>query len=78
MVLDVLIKIKNEIDFILIFWRLCREGICGFCVMNINGGNILVCIWRIDINFNKVLKIYFFLYMYVIKDFVFDLSNFYV
>lgn len=44
MVLDVLIKIKNEIDLILIFCCLCCEGICGLCVMNIDGINILVCI----------------------------------
>ena len=29
MVLDVLIKIKNEIDSTLTFRRSCREGICG-------------------------------------------------
>jgi len=30
MVLDALIKIKNEIDTTLTFRRSCREGICGF------------------------------------------------
>lgn len=45
MVFDVFIKIKNEMDFILIFRRFCREGICGFCLMNIGGSNILVCLW---------------------------------
>ncbi|SBT80824.1 iron-sulfur subunit of succinate dehydrogenase, putative [Plasmodium malariae] len=36
MVLDVLIKIKDEIDSTLSFRRSCREGICGSCAMNIN------------------------------------------
>ena len=35
MVLDALIKIKNEIDPSLTFRRSCREGICGSCSMNI-------------------------------------------
>ena len=37
MVLDALIKIKNEIDPTLTFRRSCREGICGSCAMNIDG-----------------------------------------
>ena len=39
MVLDALIKIKNETDSTLTFRRSCREGICGSCSMNINGKN---------------------------------------
>src|SRR6185437_13319958 len=43
MVLDALIKIKNEIDTTLTFRRSCREGICGSCAMNIDGTNTLAC-----------------------------------
>ena len=43
MVLDALIKIKNEIDPTLTFRRSCREGICGSCAMNIAGRNTLAC-----------------------------------
>src|SRR5262245_10831090 len=43
MVLDVLIKIKNEIDSTLTFRRSCRGGICGSCAMNIDGTNTLAC-----------------------------------
>ena len=39
MVLDALIKIKNEIDPTLTFRRSCREGICGSCAMNMEGTN---------------------------------------
>nr|KAF6380243.1 succinate dehydrogenase complex iron sulfur subunit B [Myotis myotis] len=45
--------------------------------MNINGGNTLACTRRIDTNLNKVSKIYPLPHMYVIKDLVPDLSNFY-
>ncbi|KAL8911766.1 MAG: hypothetical protein Q9171_003099 [Xanthocarpia ochracea] len=37
MVLDALIRIKNEVDPTLTFRRSCREGICGSCAMNIDG-----------------------------------------
>jgi succinate dehydrogenase/fumarate reductase-like Fe-S protein len=45
MVLDAMIKIKNELDPSLAFRRSCREGICGSCSMNIDGRNTLACIW---------------------------------
>ncbi len=44
MVLDALIKIKNEVDPTLTFRRSCREGICGSCAMNIDGTNTLACL----------------------------------
>src|SRR5262245_14785114 len=43
MVLDALIKIKNETDPSLTFRRSCREGVCGSCSMNIDGSNTLAC-----------------------------------
>src|SRR5579862_4006792 len=43
MVLDALLKIKNEIDPTLSLRRSCREGICGSCAMNIDGVNTLAC-----------------------------------
>eukprot|EP01120_Amphizonella_sp_Union-15-10_P014252 TRINITY_DN684_c0_g1_i1.p1 TRINITY_DN684_c0_g1~~TRINITY_DN684_c0_g1_i1.p1 ORF type:complete len:297 (-),score=55.89 TRINITY_DN684_c0_g1_i1:111-947(-) len=78
MVLDALIKIKNEIDPTLTFRRSCREGICGSCSMNMAGHNGLACLKRIDdaIVGNKV-KIYPLPHMPVIKDLVPDLTNFY-
>ena len=48
MVLDALIKIKNDIDPTLTFRRSCREGICGSCAMNIDGTNTLACLKSID------------------------------
>lgn len=77
MVLDALIKIKNEIDPTLTFRRSCREGICGSCAMNINGTNNLACISKIDKDSAKAVQIYPLPHMYVIKDLVPDMNNFY-
>lgn len=76
MILDALIKIKNEIDGSLTFRRSCREGICGSCSMNIEGINTLACLRRIDRSATSI-KIYPLPHMSVIKDLVPDLSNFY-
>src|SRR3546814_2476440 len=43
MVLEALIKIKNEIESTLTFRRSCREGICGSRAMHIDGNNTLAC-----------------------------------
>ena len=47
MMLDVLLKIKDEQDHSLSFRRSCREGICGSCAMNINGVNTLACLSKV-------------------------------
>lgn len=75
MVLDALIKIKNEIDPSLTFRRSCREGICGSCAMNIDGVNTLACLCRIDKQNDT--KIYPLPHMYIVKDLVPDLTQFY-
>ncbi len=78
MLLDAIIKIKSEQDQTLTFRRSCREGICGSCAMNVDGTNTLACLSYIDKeNLSKASKIYPLPHMYVIKDLVTDLSNFY-
>jgi len=76
MVLDALIKIKNEVDATLTFRRSCREGICGSCAMNIAGTNTLACTLAID-DVKGDVKIYPLPHMSVVKDLVPDLTNFY-
>ena len=76
MVLDALIKIKNEIDPTLTFRRSCREGICGSCAMNIDGINTLACIYGMD-EIQGDVKIYPLPHMPVVKDLVPDLTHFY-
>lgn len=51
-------------------WSHISSGICGSCAMNINGGNTLACLNKIDINTNKATKIYPLPHMYVVKDLV--------
>ncbi|AGM41201.1 succinate dehydrogenase iron-sulfur subunit [Spiribacter salinus M19-40] len=76
MVLDALVKIKNEIDPTLTFRRSCREGICGSCAMNIDGRNTLACTKAIDEIDNEV-RIYPLPSMRVVKDLVPDMTHFY-
>ncbi|KAI9827410.1 MAG: succinate dehydrogenase complex, subunit B [Sarea resinae] len=77
MMLDALIRIKNEIDPTLTFRRSCREGICGSCAMNIDGVNTLACLCRIPTETKKESKIYPLPHTYVVKDLVPDLTLFY-
>ncbi|CAI5731190.1 unnamed protein product [Hyaloperonospora brassicae] len=76
MVLDALFKIKNEQDPTLAFRRSCREAICGSCAMNIDGGNTLACVSPIKKN-KDVVKIYPLPHMFVVRDLVTDMSNFF-
>ncbi|HEX7046938.1 MAG TPA: succinate dehydrogenase iron-sulfur subunit [Gammaproteobacteria bacterium] len=76
MVLDAIIKIKNEVDATLTFRRSCREGICGSCAMNIDGVNTLACTRAID-DVKGDVKLYPLPHQPVVKDLVPDLTNFY-
>ena len=76
MVLDALIKIKNEIDTTVTFRRSCREGICGSCAMNIDGTNTLACLKPIE-EVKGDVKIYPLPHMPVVKDLVPDLTHVY-
>jgi succinate dehydrogenase / fumarate reductase, iron-sulfur subunit len=76
MILDALIKIKNEIDPTLTFRRSCREGICGSCAMNIDGINTLACTYGVE-EVKGAVKIYPLPHMPVVKDLIPDLTHFY-
>ena len=76
MVLDALIKIKNEVDATLTFRRSCREGICGSCAMNIDGVNRLACTLPIA-SIEGAVRIFPLPHLPVIKDLVPDLTQFY-
>ena len=76
MILDALIKIKNELDSTLTFRRSCREGICGSCAMNIDGVNTLACLSPIKKN-SEIITLNPLPHMYVVKDLVPDMTNFY-
>ena len=76
MVLDALIKIKNEIDPTLTFRRSCREGICGSCAMNMEGSNGLACTTAIE-DIKGDVRITPLPHMEVVKDLVPDLTHVY-
>ena len=76
MVLDALIKIKNEVDATLTFRRSCREGVCGSCAMNIDGTNTLACTKYIS-EVKDDVKVYPLPHMPVVKDLVPDLTQVY-
>ncbi len=76
MVLDALLKIKNEIDPTLTLRRSCREGVCGSCGMNIDGINTLACTTPIS-ECRDTVVVYPLPAMPVVKDLVPDLTHFY-
>ena len=76
MVLDAVIKIKNEVDATLTFRRSCREGVCGSCAMNIDGTNTLACTKYLN-EIKGDVKIYPLPHLPVVKDLVPDLTTAY-
>jgi len=75
MVLDLLMRIKADIDDTLSFRRSCREGICGSDGMNINGKNRLACVTGID-ELRQPIVIRPLPGLPVIRDLVVDLTLF--
>jgi succinate dehydrogenase (ubiquinone) iron-sulfur subunit len=53
-----------------------REGICGSCAMNINGVNTLACLCKVEKG-KAVTTVAPLPHMYVVKDLVVDMANFY-
>ena len=76
MMLDALLKIKNEVDPTLTLRRSCREGVCGSCAMNINGTNWLACTTAIA-DCTGDIRIYPLPSMPVVRDLVTDMTHFY-
>jgi len=77
MYLDALIYVKDNLDPTLSFRRSCREGICGSCAMNCDGLHSLACIREIDTDLTKAALITPLGHMFVLKDLVVDMTNFY-
>jgi len=75
-VLDILFKIKNEIDPSLTFRRSCAHGVCGSCAMNIDGVNTLACI-KSHTDINGDLNVYPLPHLKVVKDLIGDLTTLY-
>ena len=75
-VLDILNKIKNEMDSSLTYRRSCAHGICGSCAMNVDGVNTLSCL-KSHKDISGDLRIYPLPHLKVIKDLVADLNTLY-
>ncbi|KAI3981396.1 hypothetical protein MKX01_022327 [Papaver californicum] len=61
----------------MVYKRSCREGICASCSMNIDGVNTVACLKPIDTDTTKPTFITPLPHMFVVKDLVVDLTNFY-
>lgn len=77
MYLDALLYVKDNLDSTLAFRRSCREGICGSCAMNCDGLHTLACIKEIDTDLSRPALITPLGHMFVLKDLVVDMTNFY-
>ena len=75
-VLDILNKIKNEIDPTLAYRRSCAHGVCGSCAMNIDGINSLACI-KSHTDIKGDLNVYPLPHLKVVKDLIGDLTTLY-
>jgi succinate dehydrogenase / fumarate reductase iron-sulfur subunit len=74
MVLDILNRIKSEVDPSLAYRKSCREGVCGSCSMNIDGVNTLACQKPLE-ECNDEINIYPLPHMPIIKDLVPELGH---
>ncbi|AEP36779.1 Succinate dehydrogenase iron-sulfur protein [Taylorella asinigenitalis MCE3] len=76
MLLDALVRIKNDVDDSLSIRRSCREGVCGSDAMNINGKNGLACITNLrDLKEPIVLRP--LPGLPVIRDLIVDMTSFF-
>jgi len=76
MLLDALVRIKNDVDDSLAIRRSCREGVCGSDAMNINGKNGLACTTNLrDLKEPIVLRP--LPGLPVIRDLIVDMTHFF-
>lgn len=76
MLLDVILRIKNEQDDSLALRKSCREGICGSDAININGRNGLACVTPLR-NLKGTVVLRPLPTFPVIRDLVVDMTQFY-
>src|SRR5690606_39755295 len=76
MLLDVILRIKSEVDDTLSLRKSCREGICGSDAININGRNGLACITPLR-SLKEPVVLRPLPTFPVIRDLVVDMTQFY-
>ena len=70
MLLDAIVRIKNDVDDSLAIRRSCREGVCGSDAMNVNGKNRLACTTNLVVRDLIVDMTHFFNQYHSIKPFL--------
>ncbi|HEY9461269.1 MAG TPA: succinate dehydrogenase iron-sulfur subunit [Paralcaligenes sp.] len=76
MLLDAILRIKNDIDDSLTLRRSCHEGVCGSDAMNINGKNGLACITNLR-ELTEPIKLRPLPGLPVVRDLVVDMTSFF-
>jgi len=76
MLLDVILRVRDEQDDSITLRKSCREGVCGSDAMNINGRNGLACITPIA-GLKEPVVLRPLPGMPVVRDLVVDLTQFY-
>lgn len=76
MVLDALMRIKDELDPSLSMRRSCHEGVCGSDGMNINGKNRLACVTPV-LPLGHEIVIRPLPGLPVVRDLIVDMTKFY-
>ncbi|SNZ14403.1 succinate dehydrogenase/fumarate reductase iron-sulfur subunit [Hydrogenobacter hydrogenophilus] len=74
--LDMLVKIKEELDQSLAFRSMCRAGICGTCAIKVNGRPVLACSTKVFV-FGEEITVEPIDNVSVIKDLVVDHESLY-
>ncbi len=74
--LDMLVKIKEEMDQSLAFRSMCRAGICGTCAIKVNGKPVLACSTKVFV-FGEEITVEPIDNVIVIKDLVVDHESLY-
>lgn len=75
MLLDLLERIRHQIDDSLSFRRSCREGVCGSDGMNINGKNGLACLTNLK-ELSQPIVLRPLPGLPVIRDLIVDMTSF--
>ncbi|HLS41753.1 MAG TPA: succinate dehydrogenase iron-sulfur subunit [Paenalcaligenes sp.] len=76
MLLDALVRIKNDVDDSLALRRSCREGVCGSDAMNINGKNGLACTTNLN-ELTQPIVLRPLPGLPVVRDLIVDMTNFF-
>jgi succinate dehydrogenase iron-sulfur subunit len=76
MLLDALVRIKEQVDDTLSLRRSCREGVCGSDAMNINGKNGLACVTKLA-DLKEPVELRPLPGLPVIRDLIVDMTQFF-